>query len=56
LILDEPTNHLDDETKNALRDALISYPGNVLLVTHEASFYDGWTDRIFDVDQIRLNK
>lgn len=56
LILDEPTNHLDDETKNALRDALISYPGNVLLVTHEASFYDGWTDRIFDVEQIRLNK
>ena len=56
LILDEPTNHLDDETKNALRDALISYPGNVLLVTHEASFYDGWADRIFDVEQIRLNK
>ena len=56
VILDEPTNHLDDETKNALRDALISYPGNVLLVTHEASFYDGWTDRIFDVEQIRLNK
>lgn len=56
LILDEPTNHLDDETKNALRDALVSYQGNVLLVTHEASFYEGWVDRIFDVEQIRIAK
>ena len=56
LILDEPTNHLDDETKDALRQALISYPGNVILVTHEASFYRGWVDRIIDVEALRKTK
>lgn len=56
LILDEPTNHLDDETKDALRDALINYSGNVMLVTHEASFYQGWIDRIIDVEKLRQNK
>ncbi|KRN08694.1 ABC-F family ATP-binding cassette domain-containing protein [Liquorilactobacillus mali] len=56
LIMDEPTNHLDDETKNALKKALVSFAGNVLLVSHEQSFYDGWIDKIFDVESIRLNK
>lgn len=56
LIMDEPTNHLDEQTKNALRDALIAFPGNVLLVSHEEPFYEGWVDRIFDVESVRLNK
>lgn len=56
LILDEPTNHLDDETKDALRQALISYPGNMILVTHEASFYRGWVDQIIDVETLRKTK
>ena len=56
LILDEPTNHLDDETKAALRTALQQFPGNVLLVTHEASFYNGWVDKIFDVERMRLSQ
>lgn len=56
LILDEPTNHLDDETKVALRTALQQFPGNVLLVTHEASFYNGWVDKIFDVERMRLSQ
>ncbi|KRL37981.1 ABC-F family ATP-binding cassette domain-containing protein [Liquorilactobacillus uvarum] len=56
LIMDEPTNHLDDETKEALKEALIAFPGNVLLVTHEASFYDGWIDKVFDVESVRLSK
>ena len=56
LILDEPTNHLDDETKQALKQALMNFPGNVLLVTHEASFYAGWIDKIFDVENIQLKR
>ena len=56
LILDEPTNHLDDETKQALKQALMNFPGNVLLVTHEASFYAGWVDKIFDVENIQLKR
>ncbi|HPX84612.1 MAG TPA: ABC-F family ATP-binding cassette domain-containing protein [Bacilli bacterium] len=39
LILDEPTNHLDRQAKDSLFKALALYPGTVLLVTHERSFY-----------------
>lgn len=56
LILDEPTNHLDDETKAALKQALLDFPGNILLVTHEESFYAGLADKIFDVEQVSLRK
>lgn len=45
LILDEPTNHLDQTAKEELKTALKQFPGSLLLVSHEESFYRGWTDR-----------
>ncbi|WP_125710487.1 ABC-F family ATP-binding cassette domain-containing protein [Lacticaseibacillus porcinae] len=54
LVMDEPTNHLDDDTKNALRTALINYPGAVLLVSHEAGFYDdSWVDTRINIENLR---
>ncbi|UQS82415.1 ATP-binding cassette domain-containing protein [Bombilactobacillus folatiphilus] len=51
LFLDEPTNHLDDDTKLALRQALVDYPGTVVLITHETDFYDSsWIDKVLDIE------
>ena len=44
LVLDEPTNHLDQMAKDALFDAIESYEGSVILVSHEKDFYDGLVD------------
>ena len=53
LVLDEPTNHLDDGTKKALANAVRDFEGSVLLVTHEPGFYDGWIDRVIDIEKLQ---
>ena len=50
LILDEPTNHLDVDAKEELKRALKEYPGSVLLVSHDPSFYEDWVTRILNVE------
>jgi len=40
LILDEPTNHLDFQSQAVLQNALDSYPGTYLIVSHNRSFLD----------------
>jgi ATP-binding cassette, subfamily F, member 3 len=40
LILDEPTNHLDVESREALEDALRSFEGAILLVSHDRALLD----------------
>ncbi|GFH90382.1 energy-dependent translational throttle protein EttA [Lachnospiraceae bacterium] len=49
LILDEPTNHLDIASKEILEDALNSYEGTVLYVSHDRYFINRTASRILDL-------
>lgn len=40
LLLDEPSNDLDVETLRALEDALLSFPGSAIIVSHDRWFLD----------------
>ena len=53
LLLDEPTNHLDAETVEWLEQALIDFPGNVIVVTHDRYFLDNITKWILELDNGR---
>ena len=49
LILDEPTNHLDIASKEILEEALNSYTGTVLYVSHDRYFIHQTATRIMDL-------
>ena len=53
LLLDEPTNHLDAETVSWLEGHLRTYPGAILIVTHDRYFLDNVTSWILELDRGR---
>ena len=54
LILDEPTNHLDITSKEILENALCSYTGTVLYVSHDRYFINKTATRILDLKNGKL--
>ena len=50
LILDEPSNDLDIDTLNVLEDFLESYPGILILVSHDRYLIDKLTEQLFIFD------
>ena len=50
LVLDEPTNHLDVDAKEELQRAIKAIKGSVLLVSHEPEFYEGWIDKVWNIE------
>jgi ATP-binding cassette, subfamily F, member 3 len=55
LILDEPTNHLDIESREALEDALLAFPGAILLVSHDRALLDAVGSRTVAVEDRALH-
>jgi ATPase subunit of ABC transporter with duplicated ATPase domains len=49
LLLDEPTNHLDLEAIIALGEALLSYEGSVICVSHDRELLDVFANRILEI-------
>ena len=54
LLLDEPTNHLDIESIIWLESFLNSYPGCVILVSHDKMFLDNVTNRTIEISLGRI--
>lgn len=54
LILDEPTNHLDIQSKEVLKQALKTYEGTFIVVSHDREFLDGLTNRIWEIEDQQL--
>ncbi len=55
LILDEPTNHLDITSKEILENALTSYTGTVLYVSHDRYFINRTATRILELNNNCIN-
>ncbi|WP_159616639.1 ABC-F family ATP-binding cassette domain-containing protein [Arthrobacter zhaoguopingii] len=54
LLLDEPTNHLDDDAAGYLRNLVVSWPGPVLIASHDRAFLDDVVTSLLDLDPAPL--
>ncbi|MFE8151765.1 ABC transporter ATP-binding protein [Brenneria goodwinii] len=56
LLLDEPTNHLDLDAVIWLEKWLKSYPGTLVLISHDRDFLDPIVNKILHIEQQTLNE
>jgi ATP-binding cassette subfamily F protein 3 len=56
LILDEPTNHLDLKAKAVLKEALKSFDGSLIVVSHDRDFLADLTEFVYEVTPNRLKQ
>lgn len=55
LVLDEPTNHLDIQSREVLLDAILRFPGTVMIVSHDRHFLRRITTKVFELDKHELH-
>ena len=55
LVLDEPTNHLDIQSREVLLEALKSFEGTIIIVSHDRYFLKHLASRVFEIDRGKLN-
>jgi ATP-binding cassette subfamily F protein 3 len=55
LCLDEPTNHLDLASKEVLEDALVSFSGTIVFISHDRYFINRIASHVVEVDHGRLH-
>ncbi|MBQ1656849.1 MAG: ABC-F family ATP-binding cassette domain-containing protein [Bacteroidales bacterium] len=48
LALDEPTNHMDIKSKDILKQALKSFDGTLIVVSHDRDFLEGLVDKLYE--------
>lgn len=51
LLLDEPTNHLDILSREALEDAILSYDGTMLIISHDRYFLNKIIEKIYELTE-----
>ncbi|QUG43342.1 ABC-F type ribosomal protection protein [Psychrobacillus sp. INOP01] len=56
LLLDEPTNHLDLPSREQLEKTLSTYPGTILLVTHDRYFLEKLTNKLLVFENKSIRK
>jgi ATP-binding cassette, subfamily F, member 3 len=56
LLLDEPTNHLDLMSLLWFRQYLKTYPGAILLISHDRDFMDELIETVYDIDESKLQQ
>lgn len=56
LIMDEPTNHLDMLSKDILKTALKNYDGTLIIVSHDRSFLQGLTQKVYEFKNQKIKE